>query len=132
MAIQVNEIQDGRVIEVTVSDKLTAADYQHFVPTCERLIKQYGKISILFEMRDFHGWEAGALWEDIKFDLKHFRDIERLAMIGDQRWEKWMAEFCRPFTTAKIRFFDPAQEESARQWVVSGEVPTGGAGPTGA
>jgi len=30
-------------------------------------------------MTGFHGWDAGALWEDIKFDIKHFGDIERLA-----------------------------------------------------
>jgi hypothetical protein len=38
-------------------------------------------------MTGFHGWEAGALWEDIKFDLKHYADIERLAMICGQKVE---------------------------------------------
>ena len=37
---------------------------------------------MLFDMTDFHGWDAGAAWEDIKFDIKHFADIERLAMVG--------------------------------------------------
>jgi hypothetical protein len=26
-------------------------------------------------------------FEDIKFDLKHFADIERLALVGDRKWE---------------------------------------------
>lgn len=57
-------------------------------------------------MREFHGWSMGALWEDIKFDLHHFADIERLALIGDKKWEVGMAVFCKPFTTAKIRYFE--------------------------
>jgi hypothetical protein len=54
-------------------------------------------------MTDFHDWKAGALWQDIKFDLKHCTDIERLAMVGDKTWEKGMSVFCKPFTTAPRR-----------------------------
>ncbi len=43
-------------------------DYAKFVPDAERLIKQFGKIRVLMVMRDFHGWDTGALWEDIKWD----------------------------------------------------------------
>jgi hypothetical protein len=52
-----------------------------------------------------------------ELDVKHFNDIERLAFVGDGKWEKGMAVFCRPFTTAEIKYFDHAEIESARQWV---------------
>ncbi len=122
MAINVHEIDlaadsSSNVVRVTVSGKLTTEDYELFVPEVERLIEEHGKIRILFEMDDFHGWKLGALWEDLKFDLKHFHDIERLAMIGDKAWEHGMATFCRPFTKAKIRYFEKGQEEQARQWL---------------
>ena len=68
-------------------------------------------------MRDFHGWTAGALWEDIKFDVRHFRDIERLALVGEKKWEKGMAVFCKPFTTAKVRYFERAKADEARAWL---------------
>src|SRR5579863_8238691 len=101
MAIQLNEKNTTKVLAVRVSGKLTKEDYERFVPEFERLVKEHGKIRVLFEMTDFHGWEAGALWQDIKFDVKHFTDIERLAMVGDKKWEKGMSVFCKPFTTAK-------------------------------
>jgi hypothetical protein len=117
MATRLVETNGGKVLEVEVSDQLTHADYQAFVPAFERLVEQHGKIRVLFEMTNFHGWQAAALWDDIKFDVKHFSDIERLAMVGDKRWERWMAGFCRPFTTATIRYFDEAAIEEARTWV---------------
>jgi hypothetical protein len=83
----------------------------------EERLKQHGKLRILFVMHDFHGWDAGALWEDVKFDLRHFRDIERLAVVGEAGWEKGMAAFCRPFTTASIRYFDQSEIDKAREWV---------------
>jgi hypothetical protein len=115
MATHLSEENGGKILEVRVSGKLSHDDYQHFVPEFERLVQEHGKIRVLFEMTDFHGWEAGALWDDIKFDLKHFSDIERLAMVGEKRWEKGMSVFCRPFTTATIRFFDDV--EQARAWL---------------
>ena len=117
MATQLTEKNGGRVPEVLVTGKLAHSDYQQFVPAFERLVKQHGKIRVLFEMADFHGWEAAALWDDVKFDLKHFADIERLAMVGDKKWEKGMSVFCRPFTTATIRYFDRAAIQEARAWL---------------
>jgi hypothetical protein len=119
MATQLTERSGGKVLEVAVSDKLTHGDYEHFVPAFERLARQHGKIRVLFEMTDFHGWDAAALWDDIKFDLKHFSDIERLAMVGDKQWEKGMSMFCRPFTTATIGYFDRTAIEDARTWLAS-------------
>ena len=120
MAIHLREKNDGKVVEVQVSGKLVHEDYKHFVPEFERLVKQNGKIRVLFEMADFHGWEGAALWDNIKFDLKHFSDIERLALVGDKKWEKGMSVFCKPFTTAKIRYFDRAAIAEARAWLEQG------------
>jgi hypothetical protein len=119
MAIKVNERNNGKVLEIQVSGKLAHEDYQHFVPEFERLLKQHGKIQVLFEMIDFHGWQGAAMWDDIRFDMKHFSDIDRLAMVGDRQWEKGMSVFCRPFTTAKIRYFDQTAIAEARAWVES-------------
>jgi len=104
-------------LEITVGGKLRKEDYEEFGVLVEELIERYGKLRVLFIMDDFHGWSVGALWEDIKFDTQHFNDIERLALVGDRKWEKGMAVFCKPFTTAQVRYFDRAQLEDARAWL---------------
>ena len=91
------------------------------MPEFERLVKQQGKLRLLFDMTGFHGWDAGAMWEDIKFGSRHFADIERLAMVGDKKWQQGMATFCKPFTTATIRYFDHADAAGARKWLSEGE-----------
>jgi hypothetical protein len=120
MSVNFQEEASGKCLLVQLSGKLTKEDYQHFVPAVERLIKQQGKIRVLVQMRDFHGWTLAALWEDIKFDVKHFSDIERLAFVGDRKWEAGMAAFCKPFTRAAIRYFDEANYEEALGWVKEG------------
>jgi len=71
-------------------------------------------------MVDFHGWHAGALWEDMKFDLRHFADIERLALVGETRWQKAMGIFCKPFTKAEIKYFDLNDIDEAYAWIRAG------------
>ena len=50
-------------------------------------------------------------------DIKHFADIERLAMVGDKKWQHGMAMFFKPFTKATIRYFDHAEATEARKWL---------------
>lgn len=117
MAIEISKTNEGRMLVIKVSGKLTKKDYEHFVPEIENIIKKYGKLKILFEMHDFHGWEIGALWEDIKFDLKHFSNIEQLAFVGNKKWEKGMSVFCKPFTSAEIRYFELNEIDDAYKWL---------------
>ena len=117
MSIQVKKENGGTILVIHVNGKLAKADYELFVPEFERLLRQHGKPSVLFDMSGFQGWEAGALWEDLKFDMKHFADIERLAMVGDKKWEHGMAAFCKLCTTASIRYFDETDIAEARKWL---------------
>jgi hypothetical protein len=120
MSVALREETGGSLLVVRLTDKLTKDDYEQFTPAFERMIDEHGKIRLLVEMHDFHGWTAGAFWEDVKFDVKHFAHIERLAFVGDRRWEAGMAVFCKPFTSAKIRFFDRADSDVAFDWVTEG------------
>jgi hypothetical protein len=119
-ALEMIEHHEGRLLELTMKGKLTTADYKLFLPEIERLIAKHGKLRMLVVFRDFHGWKPGALWEDIKFDVKHHSDIERLAMVGETNWQKWMAGFCRPFTSASIGYFDTSEIDRAREWITEG------------
>lgn len=117
MSVNLREQAHGKVLVIELTDKLTKEDYEYFIPEVERLIEQHGKVRLLVQMHDFRGWTAGALWQDTKFSLKHFRDIERLALVGEKAWEQGMAVFCKPFTTAAIRYFDRSEAEQADAWI---------------
>jgi hypothetical protein len=117
MADTLEIISTGKLLHVKAQGKLTKESYETFVPIVEQMIAEHGKLRLLFEMHDFHGWTAGAMWEDLKFDFKHWRDIERLAIVGESKWEKGMAVFCKPFTAATIRYFDHAELPDAENWL---------------
>jgi hypothetical protein len=117
MTVAMDERAGGQVLAVDLKGKLEKKDYELFAPEVERLIDKHGKVSVLVDLTDFDGWDAGGLWEDIKFDLKHFNDVEKIAFIGEKKWQKGMATFCKPFTTAEIRYFEPTRRQEAMDWV---------------
>ncbi len=100
----------------TMSGKLHDEDYKKFVPLIDESAKS-GKVRLLAHFHDFHGWDAKALWDDIKFSTTHCTKIEKIALVGDKKWEKWMAGVCKPFTMAKIEYFDVADIDKAWAWV---------------
>ena len=117
METQLDIVAEGELLHVTATGKLTKETYEAFVPVIEQQIREFGKLRILFEMHDFHGWTAGALWEDVKFDFAHWSDVERLAIVGESKWEAGMAVFCKPFTSAKVKYFDHTKLDEAKAWI---------------
>jgi SpoIIAA-like len=114
------QLSDGGrddVLTVRLSGRLTRQDYETLVPEIERVMRSHGSVRLLVVLDDFHGWTAAAAWEDTKFGLRHYSDIDRVAIVGDRAWEKGIALLCKPFTTAEVRYFDAAEVAAAKRWV---------------
>lgn len=115
--IQVDEGPSNKIITLKFKEKLRKKDYDEFVPQIEGMMQNGSKIRLVVELLDFEGWTAAALWEDTKFAARHFDDIERLAVVGDARWEKGVTMFIKPFTKADVRYFDMKDVDKAQKWV---------------
>lgn len=116
--LQFIPVFDGNTIAVRASGKLTHEDYQNFLPQLEEQIKEFGKVSMLFEFDNFTGWELEAAKDDFKFGMKHLADFERIAMVGDKGWEHWMALMAKPFLlSGKVRYFNRENLQDAWDWL---------------
>jgi hypothetical protein len=109
-----------KVLGFKLSGKLRDEDYKHFVPAVDEAVAKQGKVRLLAQLADFRGWDAHALWDDIKFATKHCFEVERIALVGDSKWEEWMAKVCKPFTMAKVQYFDAKDIDKAWSWVKEG------------
>lgn len=113
-------LDGGGLVHVQVTGKLTTEDYDAFVPVVDDAIGKHDRVRVLLEMRDFHGWTAGALWQDLKFGVSHFTSIERLAIVGEKTWQRGLAAFCKPFTMARVKYFAATALDDARAWLEEG------------
>jgi hypothetical protein len=75
-------------------------------------------LRVLFDMSGFHGWEASAAWEVFKFGMKPMPDIERIAMVGEKRWQHGITIFCKPFIKPRsTTSIAPQQRRRGPDWV---------------
>jgi D-xylulose 5-phosphate/D-fructose 6-phosphate phosphoketolase len=70
MAIKFTGKNNEALLDVEVTGKLTPEGHRHSGPRFEEMLEEPGKPAVLFEEVDFHGRDAGALWDDTKFDLR--------------------------------------------------------------
>ena len=117
MPIELKEENGGKLLSIHVRGNLVKADYGDFIPEFERLVRREVVLRVLFDMTGFLGWKDGSLWDEIKFDIKHFSDIGRLAIVGNNKWQQAMTTFSKPFTLADVRYFDHTDIEGARKWL---------------
>jgi len=115
--ITIADTTEDNFIEAMITGKLTERDYEIIIPELERRIREFGKLRLVIILENFQGWTAGAMWEDIKFDFKHFHDVEKIALLGERKWEKTATLFSRPFTGAELRYFSNEELDEARSWV---------------
>ncbi len=109
--------EDKNIFAFQAIGKLTQEDYQEFLPQLEELIRKHGRISMLVELIDFEGWEPKAAWEDFRFGMTHDRDFDRIAIVGDSKWEKAMVALANLVSRTRMRFFQREDIDQAWEWL---------------
>ena len=79
------EESSGKIVGFTLSGRLHDEDYKIFVPQLESVMEQEGKTRLLVNFHNFHGWDLHAAWDDMKFAVKHYDDLERIALVGERK-----------------------------------------------
>jgi len=111
------EHHTGDFVRLRATAKLTTEDYRGTIPHLEAILKEHAPLRVLIDARGIEGMEAGAMWLDAKFDMKHGSDIGQIAFVGDQTWEKWLLKIFAPMFKGEVRYFDAAEMAAAESWI---------------
>jgi hypothetical protein len=118
MSLRLTPIENTNVVELELSDKLAKSDYADLGSQFEALVEAHGRLRLLLVMHEFSGIRLNALWQELKFCAHHHQDFERIACVGDKRWEKRMVEAMKPLTNATVRYFDIPDVPKAQAWLL--------------
>ena len=117
--ISLEDITDNGVLTINARGEITKADYERVLPEIDALIRKHGKLKFYINLEEIEGIEAGAVWEDLKFDWKHGGDYGKIAIIGDSKWEEWGTKISNPFFGAEAKFFYAEHAGEGWDWVTS-------------
>lgn len=109
--------QDKDAFTLEVSGTLTHQDYVEIIPQMEELIRQQGKLRALVQLNEFEGWKPTALVDELRFDIRHRKDIERVAILGEGKSQKALTKIASPLFSGEVRFFPKEEIIEAKTWL---------------
>ena len=104
------------VVGFEASGMLSAEDYRDVVlPALQRAYAS-DEFRFVIVMPEFHGMSGGALWQDLKLGVEHFRAWKRIALVTDIEWMNVMTSMFGWMTPGEVRHFPMAQRDEAIAW----------------
>ena len=77
-----------------------------------------GTVKLLVLLEDFIGWERTQAWGDTDFFFSHRNDFEKIAVVGNPRWEAEVLAFTGAgLRKGPVKFFPETGETEARAWL---------------
>lgn len=125
---EILDLPDSNLIGIALSDSLTEDDFEALVPYLENELERHTTTRVLFELDDVDGWAPEDRWEDLAFDIRHVRDLDRIAIVGDDPWEPWIEKVEFLFPTAQLQTYATENRGEALSWL-RGEMEVPGIGP---
>jgi len=107
----------GEALGYRITRPLSREEVARIAAELEGTIAFSGKIRVLIDLQAFPYADLGALWEDLKFGVRHARDLRRLALVGGAEVERWATRIFAALTLTQCRCFDPGEVDAAWTWL---------------
>ena len=112
------EQNDARLLVLRVGGELKKSELDAVQSEFVEKISGAGTVSLLVLLENFTGWERGADWGDTDFFFSHRNDFEKIAVVGDPRWEAQVLAFTGAgLRKGPVKFFPETSESDARAWL---------------
>ncbi len=117
ISIGISHVGDDFFLKFKVKGKLNHSDYAKMLPMVENALVgiKEPKIKVLIDAREFEGLELRAVWDDLKFGLRHNKEFTKLAFVGDKSWEAYGIKISNWFMSGDMKYFEDI--DSAILWL---------------
>ncbi len=119
ISIGLSQHEDKVFFELKIIGKLTHEDYELITPMLDSAVQgiKQPKINALINALEFEGWELRAAWDDFKLGIKHGREFQKIAIVGNKKWQEYSAKIGSWFISGEAKYFENLT--SAQDWLNS-------------
>jgi hypothetical protein len=97
---------------------LSKADIERSEAELASELSRIGSAKLLCVLKEFKGWETPGNWNSLTFYMKHGDAIERIAIVGEERWRSLALMFAvADLRKAPVEFFTEDALTQAREWL---------------
>src|SRR5688572_23081390 len=111
MSAEIVSVRDG-VLTMEVRGTLSYPELASIQTAAAEILRTEGKLRVLVLAEQFAGWG------DVTFQAENDARIERMAIIGDRKWEELALLFtAKGLREFPIEYFAPSDAAAARAWL---------------
>ena len=115
-------IEGQDLLVVRFNGVLRRAELDEFQRAAAQIIREGRKVVALILLDEFEGWQRGDEWGDVSFFVEHDSNIEKIAIVGQERWRDEVLMFAGAgLRQSPVRYF--GDSNSARAWLDPGTRP---------
>lgn len=112
------EQESPSVYRIDISGTLRRSELEECEGQLAQDVQGGAKVRLLVVLERFEGWGTGDNWNDLSFYVKHGDAIERIAIVGDEKWRSEALMFAAAdLRTAPVEFFPSGGISIARAWL---------------
>ena len=110
----------GKLLQLKVRGMLKKADHERIIQIAKAAIEREGKVRGLIILEAFEGWEQHEGWGDVSFMMDQGQHIEKMAIVGDEKWKDDALAFtAKGFRPTAVEFFPSSRLNEARTWLAA-------------
>lgn len=109
------------VVGASASGKVTTKDYENvLISAVDSRLKQYSKINIFYHLGPkFSGFSIGAIWDDAKLAIDHYKSWNKIAIVTDKTWIKLASDVFQFAIPCQLKVFSNKKYDKAEVWITT-------------
>jgi hypothetical protein len=116
VAVSLQHDRDN-IYRVDISGRLNDNELKALQHAAAAEIKRGGRIRLLIVLKGFEGWDNAA-GRDLGFYIRHGSDVERIAIVGEDKWRSEALMFAAAgLRKAPVAFFKTRDALQAASWL---------------
>lgn len=117
MLRQLEQSRDD-VVGYSVGGEITDQEFQQLASELRDAIAMHGRVRVLFRLTDVSLQSFFTALDDrFRFVQEHAEDIERVAIVSDDKAAQWLSKLADAFRPVETRHFPRDEEQQAWAWL---------------
>jgi hypothetical protein len=112
--------ESDNIYRVEIRGTLEKQPFDRVQDTLIARMGRTGTVRLLIVLDGFEGWAPQDNWRDLSFYVEHGNSIERMAIVGDERWRDLALMFASAdLRQTRVEFFSGEAIDAARGWLIA-------------
>ena len=109
---------EDNIIGLRLKGKIEDNEFDEIVSLMEERLKRHKKLRFYAEIEEFKGMSVNTFMKDIHYSLRHWREVEKEAVVSDKGWLKaWVGFAGSIIPGVEVKHFSFDEIEEAKEWI---------------